>query len=615
MLCLPEEWVQQGVEGLEARAWDALRETVKSVSVTAGAGAGKTEFLAQKATYLLQTGTCPRPRRILAISFKRDAAENLADRVRRRCPSDGRRFVSLTFDAFSKSLMDQFRAALPVLYQPPFDYHIAYSGRDAFEEFLARHDSRDVHWKTFEGALATTQLPYVSANIPTRRRELLGAYWDEQLRQRDQSLLTFAMINRLAEWLLRSNKHVRRALRSTYPFVFLDEFQDTTTAQFQIVTAAFDKSTSVLTAVGDDKQKIMVWAGAMPDAFATFQTTFDAREISLLSNWRSHSDLVAIQHLIARQLDPLVEEAEAKRARQIDGDIAAIWQFSTQEEEIDFIPMWIAGELARGVTEANKITILVRNGADAVEQQLGPAFQHNGVAIRNLARNVGGVAIQDLLAEEFTEIILPLLRLGARRRDAESWALALAQLQWLEGIEEGDEQGNQCLVRKLESCSAELRAYMRQHLPCHTSPATILSIAFDAIGEQQIRQAIPSYGREADFRRVRSGFDALLQECCSMSDTWTESLDRFEGKGQVSLMTVHKSKGLEFHTMIFFGLDDKTWWSLKPNNKEELSSFFVAFTRAEQRAFFTCCDERGGRIRWLENILGDAVPRVAPAAS
>jgi len=78
---------------------------------------------------------------------------------------------------------------------------------------------------------------------------------------------------------------------------------------------------------------------------------------------------------------------------------------------------------------------------------------------------------------------------------------------------------------------------------------------------------------------------------------------------------VHKSKGLEFHTMIFFGLDDKTWWSLKPNNKEELSSFFVAFTRAEQRAFFTCCDERGGRIRWLENILGDAVPRVAPAAS
>jgi len=56
---------------------DALRQTAQSVLVTAGAGAGKTEFLAQKATYLLQTGLCAAPKRILAISFKRDAARNL----------------------------------------------------------------------------------------------------------------------------------------------------------------------------------------------------------------------------------------------------------------------------------------------------------------------------------------------------------------------------------------------------------------------------------------------------------------------------------------------------------------------------------------------------------
>ena len=50
-------------------------------------------------------------------------------------------------------------------------------------------------------------------------------------------------------------------------------------------------------------------------------------------------------------------------------------------------------------------------------------------------------------------------------------------------------------------------------------------------------------------------------------------------------MTVHKSKGLEFHTMIFLGLDNQSWWSLKPGSEEELKSFFVAFTRARQRAF------------------------------
>ena len=73
----------------------------------------KTEFLAQRAAFLLQTGLCPAPRRILAISFKRDSAANLARRVADRLPEHAGRFVSLTFDAFTKGLVDRFRSALP----------------------------------------------------------------------------------------------------------------------------------------------------------------------------------------------------------------------------------------------------------------------------------------------------------------------------------------------------------------------------------------------------------------------------------------------------------------------------------------------------------------------
>ncbi len=75
-------------------------------------------------------------------------------------------------------------------------------------------------------------------------------------------------------------------------------------------------------------------------------------------------------------------------------------------------------------------------------------------------------------------------------------------------------------------------------------------------------------------------------------------------------MTIHKSKGMEFHTVIFFGLDGQSWWSLRSKTAEEMNSFFVALTRAEQRAFFTCCTERGQRIGWLEQLLGDSVPRI-----
>ena len=102
---------------------------------------------------------------------------------------------------------------------------------------------------------------------------------------------------------------------------------------------------------------------------------------------------------------------------------------------------------------------------------------------------------------------------------------------------------------------------------------------------------------------MRDGFVVLLQESCAEAATWSEALDEFEGLEQIALMTIHKSKGLEFHTMIFYGLDNQTWWSLQPNRREEVNSFFVALTRAKQRAFFTLCNERGGPVTWIEQLL------------
>lgn len=78
--------------------------------MVAGPGAGKTEFLAQRAVYLLETGACT-PYQVLAISFKSDAADNLAARVRRCPPELAGRFVSHTFDAFTKGLVDRVTTA------------------------------------------------------------------------------------------------------------------------------------------------------------------------------------------------------------------------------------------------------------------------------------------------------------------------------------------------------------------------------------------------------------------------------------------------------------------------------------------------------------------------
>ena len=601
----PEDWRPQGVADLEPRAWEALRQTEQSVLVTAGAGAGKTEFLAQKATYLLQTGLCPAPKRILAISFKRDAARNLAERVAKRCPPEqARRFNSYTFDAFAKSLVDRFRAAIPEPYRPPADYRIVMPSSREYNDFLDTHNFRGINAQQLERKIASARLPVANAGSELQRA--VAEYWRVHYLDHDQVLLSFPMLNRLVELLIRENQSILKALHLTYPVVFLDEFQDTTAAQFQLLRSAFDGSKAVFTAVGDDKQRIMLWAGAMQDAFGEFELQFGAQRISLLSNWRSHEDLVRIQHAIASKIDPTVEEAQAHADRLVDGDVAAIWQFESENEEGDGLAQWVQREVQAGIVEPHDVAILVRMRADDVERRLSPAFEARGLRLRNVARNAGDIAIQDLLGEDLTQMLLRLLRLGAVTRSPQSWDVALQDLQFLEAVDPADELGLQRLQLRLQGFVREIRRTLQGLDPTPNSATDAARAALEFIGPQVLRRAFPSYQRQPDFDRVWNGFVRLLQESLEHANTWSDALDEFEGLGQIALMTIHKSKGLEFHTMIFYGLDNQTWWSLMPNRMEELNSFFVAFTRAKQRALFTLCTDRGQPLAWIESLLAPA---------
>ena len=108
-----ERWSPADGLILEPNALAAATEPARNLALTAGPGAGKTEMLAQRADFLLRTGTCRYPRRILAISFKTDASQNLKARVRKRCgPELAARFDSHTFHAFAKRIIDRFRVVL-----------------------------------------------------------------------------------------------------------------------------------------------------------------------------------------------------------------------------------------------------------------------------------------------------------------------------------------------------------------------------------------------------------------------------------------------------------------------------------------------------------------------
>ena len=139
MFVSQENWRPTPGISLEGTALEVVKSPA-SMSVLAGPGAGKTELLAQRAVYLLSTGLCPPPKRILAIAFKVDAARNLQDRVHQRTePVAAKRFESLTLHAFAKRTLDQFREALKPSLRPSANYKIIFPNRDSWAAFQQKH--------------------------------------------------------------------------------------------------------------------------------------------------------------------------------------------------------------------------------------------------------------------------------------------------------------------------------------------------------------------------------------------------------------------------------------------------------------------------------------------
>jgi superfamily I DNA/RNA helicase len=606
----PDQWKPIDVDALEANALDVVRST-DNRAVIAGPGAGKTELLAQRASYLLQCGVSRSPRRILAISFKRDAATNLAARVKRRCHPDlAYRFDSLTFDAFAKSLIDRFGQALPDRWRPRPDYKVVVDAYDrTFEEFLRflapppRHigtkaDIMAIHTKEFQRRwLFGSQLPEAAPTITTPGEWAADQFWQLWLHGPGGSSLTFPMISRLAGLLISSNPMVGEALRLTYSHLFMDEFQDTTQAQYDLAKAIFLGSDTVVTAVGDNKQQIMRFALAMDDPFTPFEADFKAKRTPLLNNYRSSPDLVRIQDVLAKALDAKSSTPVSKTKGTVSGDSCAVWDFSTPAIEAERLAEFVAKQMEEHKLTPRDFCILVRQKAADYVKGLEPAFVKQKLQLRNEVEQVGDVTMQELLVEDLSELLIVLLRLFTSVRAGRHWTACLDLTCRLNGLALDDDAGKAKVVKRLNEFEAQFRKTFPAPVTSHADAVKVVQSLIEFIGKAKILAASPAYRQGDWFDKVSEAAALHLEASSKSAKSWTEALDEYEGVHSVPLMTIHKSKGLEYHTVIFVGLDDRAWWSFANDQVEATAGFFVAFTRAKQRVLFSYCAQRGDRSK------------------
>ncbi len=400
----------------------------------------------------------------------------------------------------------------------------------------------------------------------------------------------------------------------TYPFVFVDEFQDTTYAQYDFLLSAFSGAEIAVTAVGDDKQRIMTWAGARIDAFERFAVDFAAVRIPLLFNFRSSPDLVRIQHIVARALDPNAAPTVAKAARQVDGDVAQVWNSAAKAREAEHLARWLANDMATRGRAPRDYAILVKQKSDDFEADLAEPLAREGLRLRNESHALGRTTLQDLLSDRFAKIAVALLRLGATRRAPDAWQLCSAALLEIRAIASGDDVAEARTEADLTEFLTTLRADMANTPPSPANAAIFAARILVFLDLTAVARTYLEYSSNDLLTIMADAFQQHLAASANGAATWTICLDAFEGLGQIPLMTVHKSKGLEYDTIVFVGLDDQAWWARTPGNPEGLATFFVALSRARQRAIFAFCQQRGQRRRVAElfQLLTDAgVPEIA----
>lgn len=226
-----DDWLPKGDIILENAALEAVKN-VNNCLVIAGPGAGKTELLAQKLDYLFSTNECIFPKKILALSFKTDAAANMKNRVKKRYGDEyASRFTSLTYSAFEKMILDQYINALPEEIRPDRDYLV--DDWDVIKATLIKNGI-NVNGRRMSDIRKSVENNVLNdeANLKFKKDLLKGT-------RNNKAVLLYKQITKLATYIIYTNKYIRKALQMTYEFVFLDEFQDTTYDQYNLLKTCF----------------------------------------------------------------------------------------------------------------------------------------------------------------------------------------------------------------------------------------------------------------------------------------------------------------------------------------------------------------------------------------
>lgn len=405
--------------------------------------------------------------------------------------------------------------------------------------------------------------------------------------------ITFNDLVPLAIEILENSEIARNAIRQTYSDVFLDEFQDCTNLQYELIKLAFQGTRVRLTAVGDTKQKIMAWAGALDGIFQTFARDFSAAPLNMYRNFRSKPVLLRLQNKIIQRMD----SNSVMPDEQLLGDEGEIilreYQSSLDEaiQIADFIQQWSNEEKV----PLSEIAILISKQADLYGQLIMQELDSRQIPYRNEQQ------LQDISTEPIARLIVDYLLCLYGKKESNAWIRLEEQL--MPFVDDEELEFSQRLYFQDFFSEQQRKAKQAiQHGNKYSDWWERVKEFLQKLNIETIVALSPEYESRIRLEELIKETKKRIIELLEKEQDLLKALRYFSDDQAVRILTIHKSKGLEFHSVIMLAVEKETFWG---KVDEERCAFFVGISRAKQRLLVTYSQQRekpeGNVKQWSVN--------------
>lgn len=608
---------------------EAVYHTEGPLLILAGAGSGKTRVLTHRIAYLIEEKGI-NPWNILAITFTNKAAGEMRERVDQIV---GFGAESIWVSTFHSTCVRILRRHIDRLgYDTNFTIYDTDDQKTLMKDVCKRLqiDTKVYRERNLLAAISAAKNELITpeeyrlqAEGDFGRQKIASVYEEYEKQMRANNALDFDDLLLKAVQLFQTQPEVLDYYQERFRYIMIDEYQDTNTVQFQLVSLLAAKYRN-LCVVGDDDQSIYKFRGANIRNILNFEQVFeDARVIKLEQNYRSTSTILDAANAVIRNNRGRKEKTLWTDNGQ--GEKITFRQFDTAYDEAEYIVGDIKENIENGRCNYNDNAVLYRTNAQSrlLEEKL--------VAANIPYKIVGGInfyarrEIKDLLAYLKTIdnarddlavrriINVPKRGIGltsvnrlqeyALARDI-SFYEALLGADLIPGIGRG--------IARLESFAA-----LMEHFRTRADEISISQLLDEILettgyieelkteGEieaearieniDELKNKIAAYEEACQEQGERPSLSGFLEEVALVADV--DSLD--ENSDYVVLMTLHSAKGLEFPQVYLAGMEDglfPSYMTITADDPEEIEEerrlCYVGITRAKEHLTLTCAKRR-----------------------